>query len=317
VSAYDESGEIATPALEDVLVAPRTSTVVRLDALATGTTQLAFRVRVRQGSVLAAADLRLVDGLDPLGLTWLPAAVAPARTVLVPAVPATGERQLQILNPGAEDAVVSFRVLGARGAFTATGLPPVTVPAGSVGQVDLADARLIEVVALELAADTPVTAAVRMQEPAPQGGGLPDIAVTPAGTPLSDSGVTALRSAGDVATSLSLTAAGSEPARVRVQVLDAAGRELSVATHDVAAGSTEVLPIGVPRSARAPFAIVVTPLGPGPAHVSRVARGTVDVPAPLRGSRVASLLDVVPLAAPRVTVDVVAVGPDLSVAAPD
>jgi hypothetical protein len=312
VTAYDESGEVATPALEDVLVAPRTSTVVRLDALATGSARLAFRVRVDRGQVLAAADLRLVQGLDPLGLTWIPSAAVPARQLVVPAVPATGDRALQILNPGQEDAVVSFRVLGLRGEFAATGLPPLTVRAGSVGEVDLSAARVAEPAAVALAADTPVTAAVRVRQPEPQRGGLPDIAVTAAATPLTGVTATALRSEGDVATSLSLTAPGDEPGRVRVQVLDAAGAELSSTTHDVAAGRTAVLPVGVPRAGRAPYAIVVTPLGPGPILASRVARGTVDAPAPLSGSRVGALLDVVPLAAPLVTVTVPAVGPELA-----
>lgn len=264
VVLYGPDGPIEAPDAQGVSVAPAEQEVRLLDALAPGTTRFAVHVQVRQGRISAAVRDLQVEGLTPLGADWVPVAAEPALRQLVPGVPGgEGERRLRVVAPGESDAIVRVRLISDSGAFAPAELDVIEVPAGSVGDVDLAPVTGGEAVTVELESDTPVTAGVLSRLAAPDGQ-LGDIAYAAAGAPLRPAtpGVVAQSQASEtVTTSLLLTAPGAAATVELAPLAPATGPPVEVA---VPAGSQ--LTVDLATVSAAPlFALTVTPLpGSGP-----------------------------------------------------
>ena len=304
VTLYGPDGPIDAPAGRGIAVDAGRQEVRLLDALSPGTAVFAVHVHARTGRVAAAVRDQQIDGLTPRGADWVPAAAAPARRQVIAGVVAgSGERRLQVVAPGASDAIVKVRLVTDSGSFAPAGLDVIEVPAGSVKDVDLAQYAMGEAVGVELDSDVPVTAGVLVR--ASGVGPLTDVAWTSAGEPLMPDtpGVVAEArqdSATRTASALLLAAPGAD-ATVRVAALPpATGTPQQVR---VPGGGAVVVDLGTVSTA-ASFALTVTPLaGSGPVYATRaVSESEAKGP----------LLTLEPVAAGRFTVTVPRVVGDLS-----
>jgi hypothetical protein len=264
VTLYGPEGEIAAPSGRGVSVAARDQEILLLDALAPAIPRFGVHVQVRQGRVAAALRDQQIRGLDPLGVDWVPPAAAPSRRVVIAGVPAgSGERHLQVLAPGSADAIVRVRLLGAAGAFVPAGLDVVEIPAGTVGDVDLAPHARGEAVAVELTADAPITAGLLAQ--VGTGREQPELSYAAANSALTQAqpGVLALAAAGGSGGAQLLLASPHGTATVRISPMPPAtgtpstvsvpeGSQIAVNLRDISAAPT--------------FAVTVVPM-PGSAPV--------------------------------------------------
>ena len=293
VSVWDESGPVDAPATQDIAIPARSQHLLLLDALDPSAQRIGVLVSASQGRVAAALEMRESSDLDPQGVTFIPAAEPPSTEVVIPGVPAHGERTLRILAPGETDAIVSMRLLGPDGPFSPIGQDVVTVGAGTVAEVPIGDAAGEAAVAVALDSDAPITASVRVVD-TPEDT-APDLAYTAATAALAGPApaLLALTSEG-LATSLLMTAVGELPARVHVRSLAADGSVAEEQTVDVPGRSTVAVPVAaVPDNSWT--TVIVEPAEPGTVAVTREIVGSDDTGA---------LLDLMPLVAPVVTVRV-------------
>jgi len=309
VILYGPDGLMEAPALLDVVVPPRGSVAFELDAVAPDLEQLAVEVRVQIGRVQAGIRDARVDGLDSLGVDWVPSSVPPSTRTIVPGVSGgSGPRLLHVLAPGDLDTRVQLRLLTATGAITPSGVEEIEVPAGAVRSVDLAELTGGAASAVELTSDQPVVAGVRVVSDAstPQ-----EMAYTAGAAPLDGPAVATDVRAGDGWTGrlvLSATEGGegrADPAAtaiVRLEYIDAeTGEEIATDIVRVPAGSTvdvALTPDGVPER----FTLAVTPIeGVAYAAIQLGRSGAPDAGFAL-----------LPLVAPQLEVEVPRVRHDLS-----
>ena len=299
VSVWDESGPVDAPATQDIAIPARSQHLLLLDALDPTAQRIGVRVSASQGRIAASLEVRENDELDPHGVTFIPAAAEPATRIVVPGVPKHGKRTLRILAPGDTDAIVSLRLLGPDGPFSPVGQDVVTVPAGTVAEVPIGEAAATAAVAVELDSDLPVTASVRVVD-APSDA-APELAYTTATAPLGGVAAALLGPSQVLKTRLLVTALGNLPARAIVQTLQADGSVAKEQTVDVPGGSTvEVAVEPVPKNRWT--TVIVEPSDPGTIAVAREIVGSDDDGA---------LLDLLPLVAPIVTVQVPEVAGEL------
>src|SRR5690606_21863598 len=139
---------------------------------APGSVATAVRVSTSRGRVAAALEMRETAGITPHGMTYVPAAAAPATDVVIPGVPRHGQHNLRIVAPGDTDAIVSMRILGPEGPYSPLDQDVLTVPAGGVLDTALDVAR-DGAYGIRLTSDQPVTAAVRVVDKPSDG--LPEV----------------------------------------------------------------------------------------------------------------------------------------------
>jgi hypothetical protein len=268
VTLYGPAGEIDAPSARGVSVAAHGQEVLLLDALAPAVPRFGVHVQVRQGRVAAALRDQQIRGLDPLGVDWVPAAAPPARRVVLTGLPAgPGERRLQVLAPGTADAIVRVRLLAASGSFVPAGLDVLEVPAGTVGDVDLASYAREEAVAVELTADAPITAGLLAR--VATGGKQPELAYAAANSAVTEQqpAALALAAVGANTDAQLLLAAPRGAASVRVSPLPPAAGSPSLVS--VPAGSQVAVDLSAISSAGT-FAVTVVPLpGSAPVFASR------------------------------------------------
>lgn len=127
--------------------------------------EVAVRVVVSRGRLVAMASDSLATGAGSASRDGLPATAPPAESLLVPGLPRTASsRVLTVLNPGEEAARVTVEIVGARSTFAPVGLEEISVPAGRAVTTDLTDALLAagdEDASLRVASDVPVAAGLR------------------------------------------------------------------------------------------------------------------------------------------------------------
>jgi Family of unknown function (DUF5719) len=300
VSVWDESGPVDPPATKDIAIPARSQHLLLLDALDPTAERIGVAVSASQGRIAASLEVRENDRLDPQGVTFIPAAAAPATEVVVPGVPNHGDRTLRILAPGDSDAIVSLRLLGPDGPFSPVGQDVVTVPAGTVAEVPIGEGAGEAAVSVELASDVPVTASVRVVDA--RSDAAPELAYT-AATAAVDGPAPALLGPNrdGLKTRLLLTALGDLPARATVRSLKTDGTIAEEQTVDVPGESTVTVAVkAVPKN---PWTtVIVEPAEPGTVTVTREIVGSDDDGA---------LLDLLPLVAPVVTVQVPEVAGEL------
>jgi hypothetical protein len=300
VSVWDESGPVDAPATQDIAIPARSQHLLLLDALDPAAERIGVRVSASQGRIAAALEVRENDELDPQGVTFIPAAAEPATEIVVPGVPSHGERTLRILAPDNADAIVSLRLFGPDGPFSPVGQDVVTVPAGTVSEVSLSEAAGEAAVGVELVSDVPVTASVRVVD-APSDAD-PEVAYTSA-TPTLDGTARALLSlSGDeLRTRLLITTLGELPTRAVVRSLNVDGTVAEEQSVDVPGESTVAVDV-TPVPENPWTTVIVEPMEAGMVAVTRETVGSDDDGA---------LLDLLPLVAPVVTVQVPEVAGEL------
>ena len=164
ISLYSGAGPVQALAGKGIDLGPSSSVRLRLDALAPDEELLAIEVRATSGRVAAALrDVAVPSEDRPRGVDFIPAAQAPSNRVVVAGIPeGDGARDLVLVNPGAQFATVTPRLLTAAGPTAIEGLAAIAVPAGAVIQVDLTRVLAGRPGTLDMTSDVPVTGGARV-----------------------------------------------------------------------------------------------------------------------------------------------------------
>lgn len=271
VDVWTENGPIDAAATQDISVPSTSQRILLLDALAPDSAQVAVHVSTERGKVAAAMQLRETSDGEARGLSYVPAAQAPAEELVVPGVTGAGKSSLQLFNPGEIDAIVELEYLGANGPFAPAGQNVVTVPGGGVLTVPLKQVN--GPIAVAVSSDEPVTAAVRSKRNSEE---LPDVAFTAATAPLTGPAAALLGKANDDFTSsLLISSVAKTPSRADIQLLDNDGKVVDEQTVDVAPGATVATEIEKVDNASYTFA-VIRPADPGALVAARQVYGSAD-----------------------------------------
>ena len=182
VTLHGAGGPVASPTGRGVIVPSQGRTTVLVDSISRTEATPAVHVEARGGLVHAVLNDQWLDGSVAAGSDDTPAAAAPSRDQVVPAVAVGGTSILRVAVPGSAEAVVQARVLTASG--------PRALPRGGVVRVaggavrDLSLQGLPDgVYAVQVRADVPVVAgAVTLRRPAPNAPG--DLAWTTSTEPV-------------------------------------------------------------------------------------------------------------------------------------
>jgi hypothetical protein len=190
-----------------VVVGAGAAVPVLIDALAPDLPRVAVRVSARSGQVRASLHDSLLRGLVPGGADDVAPAAAPARTQLIPGISLTngfsktadevaepGSTALRIAVPGPEEAVVRVRLLNSSGAVDVPDTAVVTVPAGTVRDVPIAEVASGTYAAV-LDADVPIVAGAvvgRAGTPGASGAAPADFGWAAAAEPIAGPGYLAL-----------------------------------------------------------------------------------------------------------------------------
>ncbi|MBK9696072.1 MAG: hypothetical protein IPO80_01295 [Propionibacteriaceae bacterium] len=162
VTVYGRSGRLSVAGSRGIVVAGNSLTTVSLAAAIAASDAVTLHVASSQGRVSAALRQRSWEGTTPLGAEWLPTAVAPARSLVIPGIPAgPGSRELVITNPGDRTASVNVDLLGTSGRSDIAGLEEVEVPAGATRTFDLTNGLAEQPGGLRLTSQWPITAGIR------------------------------------------------------------------------------------------------------------------------------------------------------------
>ena len=166
VALWSVDGPMGEVRSRGLTIAGNDSTRIDLSDLAPDRAEIAMRVTVSRGRVVASVqDSYSLPGKKP-SLDWLSASGAPSTSLVLPGLSRqASERTLVLANPGDAGGRVEVKVIGARGTFAPSGLEPIRVPAGQVVVTELTDqlrrALEGEDVALQLTSSVPVTGSMR------------------------------------------------------------------------------------------------------------------------------------------------------------
>ncbi len=188
LSLHGGAGRIDSPTGTGVTVPAHGRAVVLLDALDATEATPAVHVQVSGGTVAAFLSDVWLDGSVPAGADTSPPTAAPARSQVIPVAAFSGAGVVRVAVPGAQEAVVSARLIGPDGGTPLPGTGVTRVAAGAVGQLSMAGAPA-GTYAVEVNADVPVVAAAFVQRRAGTDPG--DIAWTPSTEPVTGTAGTA------------------------------------------------------------------------------------------------------------------------------
>lgn len=301
VDVYGERGLINAPAGRGVVVPAQGDRKIAIDALAPGAGRVAVRVRVASGRVSSALRDEERRGLQPRGVDYVPPAAAPARSLVIPGLPAgTGRRELTVLVPGANDAMVQVEVMGKNGSFAPRGADVVEVSAGAIKAVDLTSAIDGEAVSLRLTSNVPITAGAffRLSQRAKD----PDFAWTSATPALVGAGGVASSVVGDGWSASVMIAAPEAEAVVEVRS-GVPGGVTTIKKVRIPQGAVRLVSLGRSDESARRAVLVLPQEGSGPVHVARIQQYE-------RTSGIRST--VLPIWSSRVLVNVPQAAPDLS-----
>ena len=151
ITAFGRSGPVDQRPGQGITVPPHSRVAYALDLLAPDQMWLVVHVTSRQGRVVAALRNSRNSGYVQLGFDFVPQALPPATTVVVPGLPqGPGNRGLIIGNPSSDDTTVQVQATVKDGQFIPAGLREVNVPARHSVIINLTD----------LTANSPLTATV-------------------------------------------------------------------------------------------------------------------------------------------------------------
>jgi hypothetical protein len=267
VSVITDSGPVQASGLTGITVPPNALVTQSLSSLAGGASVLAVDVRTSAGRVAAAVSESSGHGTP----SWVPAAAAPATSLVIPGVPPSGANSgLLLVVPGSVNARVNVAALTTEGRYQPFGSQPIDLPAGSATYVQLTPLGG-DAAGLQITANAPVTAAVVVP-----GTGM--AAFTAAAQPIAEQAVIAgSTTSGGLAASIVLTApAGTARVRLTEIAEGAVGTSPAAASGEqitVQAGRTVNVSVPTPPGAKrgTPFAVILTPLaGSGPVYAARL-----------------------------------------------
>jgi len=259
---YGPDGEIVSPAGSGVVVPPLARSVVRLSALAPDQKYTAIHVVARTGRIAVSALQTAAKGFTPLGMSVLPVTQA-GRRVVIPDIPKVASARLLLLSPtGPAEATV--KLVTGDGTITPVGLDALSLDQNQVSPISLTKALAGDAAGVLVTADVPVVAAVVVTTG--EGSELREGDVT-AGTPaLTAPGVVVGLGLGTILHVVGVTAP-SAATSVRLDVyVGGSPTPAWTRTVDVPAGSSRRIRVAVEKDGSL---LVVTPLGKGPAYVTR------------------------------------------------
>jgi hypothetical protein len=268
VQVLTDSGPVLGGTDSGISVPPHGIVMQSLAGLLKGSRVISLNVTTSVGRV-SAAVLETTNAANPG--TWLPPALPPAKTQVLPGLPNTpGSRELYVAVPGSNNAQLKVTAVTGKGSFQPTGGTGIDLPGGSAVAVALPSLGGIPA-AIQVSSNVPVTASMLAA-----GGqaGAPG-AFTAASAPVQEQGVIAGNPPLSGGATALILSAPHAAARVRVAEIAAAGSPPTAAPKvvQVPAGHSEVVPLSPPRRGGRTFAfgIVVTPLsGSGPVYAGRV-----------------------------------------------
>jgi Family of unknown function (DUF5719) len=269
VDIYTDTGPLLGSTDTGVAVPAHGLLVQSLARLVHGSTVVGLHVRTSIGRIVAA--VRETKSARQPG-TWLPASQPPARSLIVPGLPASaGTRELYVAVPGIGSAQVKLTAVTAKGSYQPTGGTGIDLTGGSAGMVALPSLAGVAA-AVKITSNVPVTAAMLAPGGPP---GAPG-AFTAASAPVEEQGVVADNLSGPGDASTLILSAPRGAAQVRITE-DGTTAQLMA----IKAKHTVVVRLRAPSgsAARSPFAVVITPLaGSGPVYAGRVLTksGTVE-----------------------------------------
>ncbi|WP_427016692.1 DUF5719 family protein [Pseudarthrobacter sp. P1] len=246
---FTTSGPLQAAGAKGLLVAPGSTRAVVLAGLAAGEEQLSLHLKSTGGPVAAFVQQSVLRGLTPGGVEFLAPANAPALRQVVPGVrlgdPGLAGRisgqsgyadaapSLQVTVPGAKDAVVQVKVLGATGQQALPNGGVFTARAGAATALDLSGLPAGDYT-LDISADASFTASAKVSAASKEGEPV-DVAFTAAAARLGDGQLLVLPRGLD---SKLTFAAPAGQAKVNLTPVSAGGAALSPKTIDVDGGKT-------------------------------------------------------------------------------
>jgi hypothetical protein len=269
VSAVTDSGPLLGSSGSDtgIVVPPHGMVIQSLGKFLHSSRVIALHVSTSVGRV-AAAVRETKSPADQGG--WLPVAQAPAKSLVIPGVPAsTGTREVYIAVPGAGNAQIKVTAVTAKGSYQPTGGNGIDLAGDSAVAVEFPSLTGVAA-AIKISSSVPVTASVKV----PGGASGAPGAISAAAAPISQQGVVAASPAGSAGSAHLVISAPRGAATVRIVAATskiAFSGQVATLVH-VAAGHTVVTRIKPPRGGKtADFSVVVTPVaGSGPVYVARV-----------------------------------------------
>jgi hypothetical protein len=297
ITVFGRSGRADSRSGQGLTVAPHRRLLVPLENLAPDMDYLVTRVRSRQGRVVAALRHNRVIVPTPLGFDFVPQALPPATSVVVPGIPqGPGYRGLIIGNPSEDDTSVRIQVTTRDGQFVPTGKDDVTVPAGRTVWVrldPLTDTTALTATVTSSGAAV-VASALLVDHQDVQLGSIRDIAYGGSSLPLTGPALlTDLVINRPTESTLLLSAPGDAATVVvtPIKVLGSAGAPPKARRLTIPAGRTIAFRLSTffPPGTSAQLAVEVRPEdGSGPVYATRYlrergGRGTLTTLLTLRG----------------------------------
>jgi hypothetical protein len=162
---WGSDGQLEATSTLGITVPGGGSRTLDLEQSAPHRDEVAVRVVVSRGRLVASASDRFATGVGSASRDGLPATAAPAESLVVPAMPRKADsRALTVVNPGEDAARVSVEIVGARSTFAPVGMEEISVPAGRAVTTDLTEALVAagdEDASIRVTANVPVAAGLR------------------------------------------------------------------------------------------------------------------------------------------------------------
>ncbi|HEV2375923.1 MAG TPA: DUF5719 family protein [Streptosporangiaceae bacterium] len=271
VDAFTDAGPLQGASDTGVTIPPHAMVTQSLDTMLSGSRVVAIDVHATVGQVVAALEEK--PGSSQGG-AWLPADQAPARQVVVPALPGTtATPQVFVAVPGTQDAHLTVTAVTTKGSYQPTGAGGLDIPGSSATEFPLPSLAGVPG-ALQISSTVPITATVEL----PGGGtGAPGV-FAGALPPVAEQAVAANNtSGGGTGCEVVLAAPGRAVSAQVSEVGESPGQAGTPVTVHIPAHHALVEALG--RSATSnhkdTFAVVVTALaGSGPLYVERVLIGS-------------------------------------------
>ena len=268
VTAETDNGPVLGSADSGIPVPAHGAVVQSLSGLLRGSRAIALHVSSSTGRIEAA--VRVSRTATAPG-TWLPPLQAPAKTLVLPGLPASaGARQLYVAAPGTANAQVKVTAVTAKGSYQPTGGSGLDLPGGTATQIPLPSLSSIAA-ALVVRSNVPVVASVMV----PGGSAGAPGALTGSAGPVSAQNVFAASPGGPGQAAGIVLSAPRTAAAVRVITATTTagfGSQQGQQVH-ISAAHTIVDRIRAPAgSAHGGFAILIIPQpGSGPVYAGDVA----------------------------------------------
>ncbi len=293
---FGRRGRVAVPGSPNIAVEGRSSRTISLSSLVQSDGPLTVAVRATSGRVGAVARKVRSNKLTPAGADWQLSSVAPATTMVIPAIPdGEGPRRLIVSNPGTVRATVTVSALGIQGEFAPAGAESMDLAPESTAEVDLTTGLAGEAAAVKLTSDQPVTGTV--VSTGRRASAQDDLAMSSAATPLVRDGVSAIATINAADSDLILSNGTDVDTPVTFEVFSYAG--VSLRTDDVllAANSSATRRLNAPSPS---YVVVRVPPGSGVYGGVRLAQPEGDIAG----------LSIIPLTSPDLASRAPAIVPD-------